>query len=187
MDYEGAFGQSVAEPRRHTVTLGCVPRRRLRSTAGDLLRCFASKKLYPIRREALRAASTEETSHILINSKEKRMKKLLMSIAAGMLLVPGLAMAKDTTFTGEIMDSACAEGGGHESMFKKMGTNDPKACTEACLKGGSKYVLFKADKTFYQLDDQKKPASFAGQKVEVTGTLDKASKTIHVTGIKAAS
>jgi hypothetical protein len=85
------------------------------------------------------------------------MKKLLMSIAAGMLLVPGLAMAKDTTFTGEIMDSACAEGGGHESMLKKMGTNDPKACTEACLKGGSKYVLFKADKTFYQLDDQKKP------------------------------
>ena len=115
------------------------------------------------------------------------MKKLLMSIAAGMLLVPGLAMAKDTTFTGEIMDSACAEGGGHESMFKKMGTNDPKACTEACIKGGSKYVLFEADKTFYQLDDQKKPASFAGQKVEVTGTLDKASKTIHVTGIKAAS
>ena len=115
------------------------------------------------------------------------MKKLLMSIAAGMLLVPGLAMAKDMTFTGEIMDSACAKGGGHESMFKKMGTHDPKACTEACVKGGSKYVLFKGDKTFYQLDDQKKLASFAGQKVEVTGTLDKASKTIHVTGIKAAS
>jgi hypothetical protein len=50
------------------------------------------------------------------------MKKLLMSIAAGMLLVPGLAMAKDTTFTGEIMDSACAEGGRHESMFKKAPT-----------------------------------------------------------------
>jgi len=115
------------------------------------------------------------------------MKKLLMSIAAGALLVPGLAMAKDTIFTGEIMDSACAKGGGHESMFKKMGTDDPKACTEACLKGGSKYVLFKADKTFYQLDDQKKPASFAGQKVEVKGTLDKASKTIHVTEIQAAS
>jgi Protein of unknown function (DUF5818) len=115
------------------------------------------------------------------------MKKLLMSIAAGTLLVPGLAMAKDTTFTGEIMDSACAKGEGHESMFKKMGTNDSKVCTEACIKGGSKFVLFKADKTFYQLDDQTKPASFAGQKVEVTGTLDKASKTIHVTEIKAAS
>jgi hypothetical protein len=39
----------------------------------------------------------------------------------------------------------------------------------------------------YQLDDQKKPQSFAGQKVQVTGTLDNATKTIHVTDIKAAS
>jgi hypothetical protein len=115
------------------------------------------------------------------------MKKLVMSIGACMLLAPGFAVAKDTTFSGEIMDDACAKGGGHESMFKKMGTNDPKACTEACVKGGSKYVLFKPDKTFYQLDDQKKPAPFAGQKVQVAGTLDKATKTIHVTQIKAAS
>jgi hypothetical protein len=40
------------------------------------------------------------------------MKKLLMSMVAGTLLLPGLAMAKDTVFTGEIMDSACAKGGG---------------------------------------------------------------------------
>ncbi len=103
------------------------------------------------------------------------------------MLAPGLAAAKDTTFKGEIMDDACAKGGGHESMFKKMGTTDPKVCTEACVKGGSKYVLFNADKTFYQLSDQKKPATFAGQKVEVTGTFNKATKTIHVTDIKAAS
>lgn len=79
------------------------------------------------------------------------------------------------------------KGGGHESMFKKMGTTDPKACTEACMKmAGSKYVLFNgASKGFYQLDDQKKPQPFAGQKVQVTGTLDKATKTIHVTDIKA--
>jgi Protein of unknown function (DUF5818) len=115
------------------------------------------------------------------------MKKLVMSIAAGMSLTPGFAVAKDMTFSGEIMDSACAKGGGHESMFKKMGTNDPKACTLACVKGGSKFVLFKADKTFYQLDDQKKPEPFAGQKVEVTGTSNKATKTIHVADIKAAS
>jgi hypothetical protein len=105
-----------------------------------------------------------------------------------MLLAPGFAAAKDNTFSGEIMDSQCAKAGGHAAMFKKMGTNDPKACTEACVKMGGKYVLFnKGSKTFYQLDDQTKPQSFAGQKVEVTGTLDKASKTIHVTGIKAAS
>src|ERR1700729_1073035 len=115
------------------------------------------------------------------------MKKLIMSITAGMLLASGFAGAKEMTFSGEIRDGACAKGGGHESMFKKMGTNDPKACTEACVKGGSKYVLFKSDKTFYELDNQKKPAAFAGQKVEVSGSLDKSTKTIHVTEIKAAS
>jgi uncharacterized protein DUF5818 len=115
------------------------------------------------------------------------MKKLVVSIGACLLLTSGFGVAKDTMFKGEIMDEACAKGGGHESMFKKMGTSDPKVCTEACIKGGSKYVLFNADKTFYELSDQKKPASFAGQKVEVTGTLNKANKTIHVTEITAAS
>ena len=116
------------------------------------------------------------------------MKKLILSITACMFLVPGLAGAKDKTFSGEILDSPCAKGGGHESMFKKMGTNDAKACTEACVKMGGKYVLFNgASKSFYELDDQAKPKAFAGQKVQVTGTLDKATKTIHVTDIKAAS
>jgi hypothetical protein len=115
------------------------------------------------------------------------MKKLVVSFGACLLMTCAFGAAKDTTFSGEIMDQACAKGGGHESMFKKMGTNDPKACTEACVKGGSKYVLFKSDKTFYELDNQKKPAPFAGQKVEVTGSLSKSAKTIHVTDIKAAS
>ena len=116
------------------------------------------------------------------------MKKLIMSITACMLLVPGLAVAKDTTFSGEIMDSQCAKAGGHESMFKKEGTNDPKACTLACVKAGGKFVLFDATtKTYHLLDNQTKPQAFAGQKVEVTGTFNKASNTIHVTDIKAAS
>ena len=59
------------------------------------------------------------------------MKKLVMSIAACIMLTPGFAVA--ATFKGEIMDEACAKGGGHESMFKKEGTNDPKACTLACV------------------------------------------------------
>jgi type 1 fimbria pilin len=115
------------------------------------------------------------------------MKKLVVSIGASILLASGFAAAKAATFSGEIMDEACAKDGGHEAMLKKMGANDPKACTEACVKMGSKYVLLNADKTYYRLSDQKKPASFAGQKVEVTGTLNKSSKTIHVTDIKPAS
>ena len=44
-----------------------------------------------------------------------------------------------------------------------------------------------AAKTYYELDDQTKPKAFAGQKVHVKGELDKATKTIHVEEIKAAS
>src|SRR5215470_12216410 len=81
----------------------------------------------------------------IVQSRGEKMKKLVVSIGACLLLTSGLGAAKDTTFKGEIMDEACADDGGHESMFKKMGTNDPKVCTEACVKGGSKYVLFNAD------------------------------------------
>ena len=124
------------------------------------------------------------------------MKKLILSVAAFTLLVPGFAAAKDKTFSGEIMDSQCAKEGSHAMMLKKegMGDKDPndpmakKMCTENCVKMGGKYVLFNgASKAVYQLDDQTKPEQFAGQKVKITGTLNKATKTIHVTDIKAAS
>jgi hypothetical protein len=42
-------------------------------------------------------------------------------------------------------------------------------------------------KTYYNLSDQKKPKAFSGQKVQITGTMDKSTKTIHVTDIKAAT
>jgi hypothetical protein len=128
---------------------------------------------------------SESSGNQLREQWNAKMKKLIMFIAGCIALAPGLAVA--ATFTGEIMDEACADDGGHQAMFKKMGTTDPKQCTLACVKGGSKYVLFESGKTYYKLDDQKKPAAFAGQKVQVTGTLNKSSKTIHVTEIKAAS
>ena len=56
------------------------------------------------------------------------------------------------------------------------------------MKNGGKFVLYDPDtKTTYQLDDQKKPEQFAGEKVKVTGKYDSATKTIHVTDIKSAS
>jgi|SRR5690242_21232224 len=113
------------------------------------------------------------------------------AIAAVMLLGLGLAQAADRTFTGEIMDSACAKMGSHATMLKGQSATDPankKMCTEECVKNGAKYVLYNATrKTVYELDDQTKPADFAGQKVKVTGTYDAATKTIHVTDIKPAT
>lgn len=125
------------------------------------------------------------------------MKKLIIGFVGSlMLLTVTFAAPKDATYTGEIMDSSCAKEGSHAMMLKKegMGDKDPndamakKMCTVNCVKHGGKYVLYNATrKSVYQLDDQTKPEEFAGANVKVTGTLDKATKTIHVTSIQAAS
>ena len=92
--------------------------------------------------------------------------------------------AAPQTLTGQISDSMC--GKSHTGMGE-MGKNATE-CTLGCVKAGGKYVLFDtATMTIYLLDDQQKPAQFAGKKVKVTGTYDKATETIHVTDIKAAS
>lgn len=101
--------------------------------------------------------------------------------------VLGFAASADSTYSGEIMDSACAKAGSHTAMMKNAGVKTAKECTQACIKMGNKYVLYdKAAKKVYQLDDQTKPEQFAGQKVSVKGNLDAASQTVHVTDIEAA-
>jgi hypothetical protein len=116
------------------------------------------------------------------------MKKIAMGIGVALLSM-GVALAapRARTFRGEIMDSACAKLGSHDMMMKKEGIKTKKDCTIGCVTMGSKYVLYNASgKTVYELDDQKTPEQFAGEEVRVTGTLDQATRTIHVTGIKAA-
>jgi hypothetical protein len=123
------------------------------------------------------------------------MKRALLGVAACLLVLPNLVAAKDRTFSGEIMDSQCAAMGSHAAMMAKEGMagkeNDAMAkamCAKNCVKMGGKYVLYDATtKTVYQLDDQSKPEQFAGQNVKITGTLDKATKTIHVTNIEPGS
>ncbi|HEY4580883.1 MAG TPA: hypothetical protein VIG89_07585 [Candidatus Acidoferrales bacterium] len=112
------------------------------------------------------------------------MKKLAIGLSGSLaLLAVSLAAQQGQTFTGEIMDSQCAMMGSHEKMVQKerIGTEDKKQCTLACIKMSGKFVLYNAaNKTVYQLDDQKKPEPFAGSKVTITGTFN----TIHVTDIK---
>ncbi len=118
----------------------------------------------------------------------------LSALAAVLLVSAVLTHAQNQTFTGEIMDAACAGMGSHAGMLKEHGMagkeNDlaaKKMCTLDCVKSGSAFVLYdSATKTVYKLDDQKKPMGFAGANVKVTGTLNKATTTIHVTSIKAA-
>ena len=122
------------------------------------------------------------------------MKKSVVGVGGVLLLViASFAAQKPKTFTGEIMDSQCAKNGSHDMMLKKEGMEKmigmpegKKMCTMNCVKNGGKYVLYdSATKKVYALDDQTKPAEFAGQNVKVTGTLAKGA--IHVTDISAAS
>ena len=121
------------------------------------------------------------------------MKKLGIAVLALLAVVSLSAAAPQTpkakTFSGEIMDSQCAMNGSHAQMEKMHNMpDDSKACTLECVKMGGKFVLYDAaTKATYMLDDQEKPKDFAGQKVKVTGTYDKATKTIHDESIEAAS
>jgi uncharacterized protein DUF5818 len=126
------------------------------------------------------------------------MKKFGLTVVAFLTLVslslaaPKLSVhkgGKGKAFAGEIMDSQCAMNGSHAQMEKMHNMpDDSKACTLQCVKMGGKFVLYNAaTKTTYQLDDQEKPREFAGQKVKVNGTYDKATKTIHVETIEASS
>jgi hypothetical protein len=98
-----------------------------------------------------------------------------------------LLLSQGRSFAGEIMDSQCAGMHSHSSMMQGVNAKTAKECTEKCVhQFGGKYVLFdSSSNTAYQLDNQEKPAAFAGQKVTVKGTYDAASKTIHVESIES--
>ena len=116
------------------------------------------------------------------------MKKLgLMVVLLMIATTVSFGKKADKTYSGEIMDSQCAKMGNHDAGYKLTGTNTAKDCAMACVKSGGKFVLYDASKkTTYELDDQDKAKDLAGQKVNVEGTLDSSTKTIHVDKIQAA-
>jgi hypothetical protein len=97
------------------------------------------------------------------------------------LLFCGLTLAAQPsgtqTFVGNISDSAC---GLHHTMG-----GSAKSCTLMCVNMGSKFVLAdEAHHKVYALSDQSKARPFAGQKVQVVGSLK--GPTIEVSSITAA-
>jgi len=91
--------------------------------------------------------------------------------------------AAPQTLTGQISDSMC--GKSHAGMGE-MGKN-PKECTAACVKAGSKYVFVSGDK-IYDIKNQNFAAlaSNAGANVQLTGEVDKDGKAITVSKIAPA-
>jgi hypothetical protein len=122
------------------------------------------------------------------------MKRLALSliVLAILVRVDGVAYPQTKTaqtgspqaFTGNIMDSACAATGSHHAMMEREGAKSAKECTMNCVNHGSKFVLYDpVAKITYQLSDQSKASDYAGQKVNVTGTLDRTTNTIEVENI----
>ncbi len=99
------------------------------------------------------------------------MKLFFLALAAaGILLANTVASAAEQTWTGNISDSAC--GAKHEEAAEGQGKMPDRACTEACVRGGSKYVLV-ADGKVVQIanQDNKELATHAGHRVKLTGEL----------------
>jgi len=121
------------------------------------------------------------------------MKRVTLGIVGSLvllLLLSGtLTFAQVRSFSGEIMDETCANMDSHDGMIKShKDIEDARDCTLACVKSGSKFVLYdRVSKTVYELDDQQKPVQFAGEKVRVMGTVDNTTHTIRVTDIKKMS
>ena len=95
--------------------------------------------------------------------------KIIFTIAA-ILLLSALPNAADQTWSGKISDSAC--GAKHEEAAENTGVMPDRECTEACVRGGSKYVLV-VDKQVFQIANQNFAdlAKHAGHAVKMTGEL----------------
>ncbi len=99
------------------------------------------------------------------------MKLFFLALAAaGILLANTVASAAEQTWTGNISDSAC--GAKHEEAAEGQGKMPDRECTQACVRGGSKYVLV-ADGKVVQIanQDNKELATHAGHRVKLTGEL----------------
>jgi hypothetical protein len=150
----------------------------------------ASVRLHALAGHPTSLSQHEYTAHQFGAGRESMGSSLMKKVASGIvasLVLLGFAFAaqKSATFSGEISDRYCAKAGSHESMMKTHGVKTIEECIPACVKAGGKYVLVdSANNTVYALDDQQKPAAFARQKVKVTGTLEKATQTIHVENIE---
>ena len=109
--------------------------------------------------------------------------KIQAVVITALLLTSALPRAAEQTWTGKISDSAC--GAKHEEAAENTGVMPDRECTQACVRGGSKYVLVVDGKVLQIANqDNKDLATHAGHAVTVTGELT--GQTITVSKIAMA-
>jgi hypothetical protein len=98
------------------------------------------------------------------------MKTSALLFTAVLFVTQAGALAAEQTWSGKISDSAC--GAKHEEAAENQGVMADRDCTEACVRGGSKYVLVVDGKVFQIANqDNKDLATHAGHAVKMTGEL----------------
>ena len=91
-------------------------------------------------------------------------------LAVLLIATPSFTLATEQTWSGRISDSAC--GAKHEEAAEGQGVMADRDCTQACVRGGSKYVLVVDGKVFQIANqDSKELATHAGHTVKLTGEL----------------
>lgn len=111
--------------------------------------------------------------------------KRVFVLAVAVLCAVITTTAAEQTWTGKISDSAC--GKKHEEAAENQGVMPDRECTEACVRGGSLYVLV-ADGKVFELANQKHAdlAKHAGHTVKLTGELNGKSITVSQVEMVAA-
>ncbi len=106
----------------------------------------------------------------------------IAGFAATLVAVPFWRVNRSTmpavvNLAGVVTDSLCGQ---HHSAGSEA------ACVRSCVGRGAKYALYDGT-SLYTLSDQRLGERFAARRVDVSGTLDRATKTLRVTAIKAVS
>jgi hypothetical protein len=105
------------------------------------------------------------------------MKSALLLFSTLLLVAPAFPRAAEQTWTGKISDSAC--GAKHEEAAEGQGVMADRDCTQACIRGGSKYVLVVDGKVFQIANqDNKDLATHAGHLVKMTGEMKGSAITV---------
>lgn len=96
--------------------------------------------------------------------------KTALFLSAALLASTAGVFAAEQTWAGKISDSAC--GAKHEEAAEGQGVMADRDCTQACVRGGSKYVLVVDGKVMQIANqDNKDLATHAGHAVKMTGEL----------------
>jgi hypothetical protein len=100
------------------------------------------------------------------------MRGNVLAVLGSMVLGAGLLSAQSSqTIHGFVSDAHC--GTAHSSPSASA-----TKCIKSCMKGGSEAVVVSGDKVYHLKGNSAEVAKYAGQNVNVTGTVDGDTLTV---------